>query len=458
MVPYRVIVAIMKMRSCRVAETRPRRMSSEPPLPTFLETLRRSQLFDSATLQRWIAEKNSLSSQQLADQLIAAGELTHYQAEKLLRGRADGWVIGPYVVLAPLGRGGMGTVVYLARDRRAAQALGDTAFVALKLLPRRKALENPRALARLRREGALGARVRHPHVVRTLSYREEANVYCLALEFIPGQTLRERVLRRGPLPVAEASRIFADVAAGLAHLHDHGLIHRDVKPANIMIRPDGPAVLLDLGLAMALGEPLPNDPSIAGGPGYTVGTMDFIAPEQAINAVAVGPAADLYSLGGALYYALTGTVPFPASDSKSKILRHHRDPVPIIPHIPAAINQLIQQLMAKSPSDRPPSALAVQQWLLPWAGAIHPGPAINPVALADAPGIDETLWETAPGDEPAACRESDSPSSFECGNSPSCSETDWPARVSESPWAFLLIMSCILALAGSLMVIFRFLR
>ncbi len=433
-------------------------MSSEPPLPTFLEILRRSQLFDSATLQRWMAEKNGLSAQQLANQLIAAGELTHYQAEKLLRGRTDGWVIGPYVVLAPLGRGGMGTVVYLARDRRAAQALGDTALVALKLLPRRKALENPRALARLRREGALGERVHHPHVVRTLAYREEVNIYCLALEFIPGQTLRDRVLRHGPVPIAEATRIVADVAAGLAHLHDHGLIHRDVKPANIMIRPDGQAVLLDLGLAMAMGEPLPSDPSIAGGPGYTVGTMDFLAPEQAVNAAAVGPAADLYSLGGTLYYSLTGTVPFPAPDSKSKILRHHRDPVPTIPHIPAAINHLIQSLMAKSPTDRPPSAGWVQQWLQPWAAAIHPAPHINPVALADVPGIDTTLWETAPGDEPAAGLEIDSRSSSERHNTQPWREPDGSARVSESPWAFLVILCGILAFAVSILVIFRFLR
>ena len=333
-------------------------MGDDPALDAFLATLRRSRLFEPGDLDRLAGRLRPDSARHFADALIRSGELTHYQADKLLRGRWQGLVLGPYSILAPLGRGGMGTVVYLARDRRMAESLGDTVLLALKLLPHRKAKEDPKVLARFRREMDLGRRVNHPNVVRTIVAGDLDEVHFLALEFVPGKTLRQVVGQGGPLPVGEAARIFADVAAGLAHIHERGLVHRDVKPANVMVRPDGRAVLLDLGLALAPGEPLPHDPAIAGGRGYVVGTMDYIAPEQARNATEVGPAADLYGLGCTLYYALTGKPPFPAEGTKQKVRRHRHDPAPVARERAAGVRPIGSPAHGEDPGRRPASAAA----------------------------------------------------------------------------------------------------
>jgi serine/threonine protein kinase len=245
----------------------------------------------------------------------------------------------------------------------------------------------------------LGRRVDHANVVRTVAAGDVADVHYLALEFVPGKTLRQLVTQNGPLSVGDAARVGADIAAGLAHVHERGLVHRDVKPGNIMVRPDGRAVLLDFGLALAPGEPLPDDPAVAGGRGYVVGTMDFLAPEQAKNAVGVGPAADLYALGCTLYFALSGALPYPAEGAKAKVLRHRDDPIPTIPTGPPEFAALVKSLMAKKPAGRPASAARVRELLLPWATAARGGAAIDALAAADEPGIDSVLWEAAPGDE-----------------------------------------------------------
>jgi serine/threonine protein kinase len=373
-------------------------MAADPSLEAFLATLRRSRLFDAPELDRLAAKARPESARAFADALIRNHELTHYQADKLLGGRWQGLVIGPYCVLAPLGRGGMGTGVYLARDRRAAESLGDTELLALKLLPH-KMVTDPKVLTRFRREMELGRRANHPNVVRTFAAGDQDEIHYLALEFVPGKTLRQLVSQKGPLDVGDAARIFADVAAGLEHLHERGLIHRDVKPANVMVRPDGRAVLLDLGLAFAPADPLPADPTIVGGRGYVVGTMDYLAPEQAKDSTRVVPATDLYGLGCSLVYALTGSAPFPAEGTKQKLLRHRSDPPPDIPDVPVEFVRIIYRLMAKSPEERPASAARVRELLLPWATAARALTHVDALTAADAPGLDSGLWDAAPGDE-----------------------------------------------------------
>ncbi len=372
---------------------------ADPPLGTFLATLRRSRLLEPAELDRFAARHSPGSAREFADALVRTSTLTHYQADKLLRGRWQGLVLGPYTVLAPLGRGGMGTVVYLARDRRQSEALGDSELVALKLLPNRKGVQDSKVLIRFQREMELGCRVGHENVVRTFAAGEMDDVHFIALEYIPGRTLRQLVLDSGPLAVGDAARVFADVAAGLAHIHERGLVHRDVKPSNVMVKPDGRAVILDLGLAYAPGEPLPADPTIVGGRGYVVGTMDYLAPDQARDASAVGPAADLYGLGCALMFTLTGSVPFPAKTTMEKVRRHRTDPPPKLEHIPPGFARIVHHLMAKVPSMRPGSATEIRDLLLAWATAPAARSTVDAVTLADAPGRDAGLWDAAPGED-----------------------------------------------------------
>lgn len=374
-------------------------MTADPSFAKFVTTLRQSRLIDAPDLDRLVARHAAPSGGAFAEALIGSGVLTHYQADKLLRGLWQGLVLGPYHILAPIGRGGMGTVVYLARDRRQSAALGDVELVALKLLPHRKTAHDWRILARFKREMDLGRKVAHPNVVHTLAAGEIDAVHYLALEYVPGRTLRQVVLDGGPLPVGDAARIGADVATGLAHVHERGLIHRDLKPANIMVRPDGRAVVLDLGLALASDEQAPHDPTIVGGRGYVVGTMDYLAPEQAVDAAAVGPPADLYGLGCVLVFALTGAVPFSAATTKEKVQKHRTAPPPALDGVPVAFRQIVHRLMAKDPGRRYGSASEVREVLASWATAAQARSAVDAITLTDTPHGDAGLWDTAPGED-----------------------------------------------------------
>jgi serine/threonine protein kinase len=337
-----------------------------------------------------------------ADHLVAADKLTHFQAEKLLRGRWQGFFLGPYVVLAPIGRGGMGAV-YLARRRD-----GPGGLLALKILSHKRARAEGRTLARFRREMEIGRYLEHPNVTRTFDAGEVDGTYYIAMEYVPGLSLRELVEGGGPLSVPDAARVFADVAAGLSHAHARGLVHRDLKPANVMVTPDGRAKVLDLGLAIMVGEELPDDPAILGTKGYVLGTMDYIAPEQTTDPTAVGPAADLYALGCSLYFVLAGVPPFPGGTSQQKIRwQRAEEPPPLTQFnsaVPDAFVGLVRWLMAKRPGDRPASADAVRGELLHWAGESVSRPAGDPavhstretVAAVDTPGSDPELWDAEP--------------------------------------------------------------
>ncbi len=337
-----------------------------PTIEDFLETVARSGLLDrtqalSALENVPPAQKDD--SRALADQLVRSGKLSRFQARKLLLGVSKGLIFGPYQILSLIGRGGMGKV-FLARDSRNGE------LRALKVLPPSKARSKDRLLARFQREMELSQIVAHPHLCRTYEVGKMYGVYYLAMEFIPGQTLSRLVGAEGPLTVARTARLMAEVAAGLEHAHLQGLIHRDLKPGNIMITPHEHAKVLDLGLALMEGEPA-DDPSITGGQGYVVGTMDYIAPEQTYDATAVDARADVYSLGCTLYFALTGQPPFPGGTSIEKIYRHRKDePEPLRklrPEVPVGFAMLVEQMMAKKPEHRLASAGEAEAKLLLWA-------------------------------------------------------------------------------------------
>lgn len=331
----------------------------------FLRSVLRSGLLDRATLQtelRAVPLDQRSDADVLAEHLIKIGKLTRFQAHKLLKGASVGLVLGPFHILAPIAKGGMGTV-YLARDTRSDH------MIALKVLPPRRAREEERLLARFRREMEMCQRVAHPHLAWTCEVGVCQGVYYIAMEYIPGKSLFRLVADEGPLPVPRAARLFAEVASALDHAHARGLIHRDLKPSNIIVTPNDHAQLLDLGLALMEGEDAHRE--IIGGQGYVVGTMDYIAPEQADNAALADARSDLYGLGGTLYYALTGRPPFPGGSALEKIQRHRdEDPEPVPnfnTNVPPAFIGLMRKLMAKNPDKRPASAAAVREELLTWS-------------------------------------------------------------------------------------------
>jgi serine/threonine protein kinase len=255
-------------------------------------------------------------------------------------------VLGEYEVLGPLGAGGMGEV-YRARHRR----LGK--LVALKVL-RRTQPASDQALARFRREMEAVGQLDHPHLVEAHDAGEQDGVVYLVLKLIEGIDLRRLVEERGPLPVAEACDLVRQAALGLQYLHERGLVHRDVKPANLMRTPAGTVKVLDLGLARWRWA--------AGGDELTVahmvlGTPDYLAPEQIENAAGTDIRADLYGLGATLFYLLTGKAPFAHHDrAPAKLKAHGTEPPPDVrslrPDVPPDLAGLVARLLAKQPEQR----------------------------------------------------------------------------------------------------------
>jgi serine/threonine protein kinase len=348
-----------------------------PAVDDFLKTILRSGLLGREQLQE--ALRDAPRGQRdnpdvVAAHLVKAGKLTRFQARKLLLGTPLGLVLGPFHILAPLGKGGMG-MVYLARDRRSQQ------LVALKVLSPKRAQEE-RVLARFRREMDMCQRVAHPNIAWTCEVgKQPPDIYYIAMEYIPGKSLSRLATGEGPLPVPRAARLLAEVAAALDHAHHQGIIHRDIKPSNIMVTPNDHAKLLDLGLALVRGESGAAR-EVVGGQGYVVGTMDYISPEQADDPSKVDAQSDLYSLGCTLYYAVTGRPPFPGGTSAEKIQRHRTEeptPIPQLnPNVPPAFIGLVRRLMAKKPAQRPPTAAAVREELLAWSGGETPLPMDRP--------------------------------------------------------------------------------
>jgi serine/threonine protein kinase len=274
--------------------------------------------------------------------------------------------LGEYDLDDLLGGGGMG-LVYRARHRR----LGK--LVALKLLPA-NAQDSPERVARFLREmRALGG-LKHPHVVEAHDAGEHDGVVYLAMELVEGIDLSKLVQQRGPLPVTEACELARQAAVGLHHLHEHGLVHRDLKPSNLMRTTDGTVKILDLGLARwRAGE----DGGLTDA-GQSMGTPDYLAPEQVRDATTVDGRADLYGLGGTLFYLVTGKAPFAHRESGYDKMEAHCNELPPDvrtrrPEVPAALAELIQRLLAKKPQDRPASAAEVAATLATWTG---PAPSV----------------------------------------------------------------------------------
>jgi tRNA A-37 threonylcarbamoyl transferase component Bud32 len=257
-------------------------------------------------------------------------------------------VLGEYELLERLGTGGMGEV-YKARHRRLNK------LVALKLL-RMGARGSVDSVGRFLREMRAVGGLDHPNVVEAHDAGEQGGVVFLVMKLVEGTDLQQLVRQRGPLPVAEACDLARQTALGLQHIHERGLVHRDMKPSNLMCLADGTLKILDLGLARWRTE------AAAGGElteaGQVLGTPDYLAPEQVDDAAAVDIRADLYGLGGTLFYLLTGQPPFAQhSNLFAKLEAHRCEPPADVrterPEVPEKLARLIGRLLAKRPEDRP---------------------------------------------------------------------------------------------------------
>ncbi len=342
-------------------------------IEAFLELVGRSEVAEpnriTAYLERLRAE-NGLPSEpgRLAGLMVRDGLLTQFQAEQILAGRYRGFHVGKYKVLERLGSGGMGTV-YLAEHKFMRRR------VALKVLPRSKA-SDPASLERFYREAKAVAALDHPNIVRAYDIDQDGDLHFLVMEFVDGANLHDLVKSKGPLDIPRAAHYITQAATGLQHAHLVGLVHRDIKPGNLLVDRSGTVKLLDMGLARFF-----NDEEESVTKKYdenVLGTADYLAPEQALDSHSVDIRADIYSLGGTLYYLLTGKSPFADGTVAQKLIWHQtRRPKPVRElraDIPDSVVAILDKMLAKSPDERYQTPEEVLEALKPWAQGTPPPP------------------------------------------------------------------------------------
>jgi len=312
-------------------------------------------------------------SRTLAKELMQRGWLTVYQVNQLFQGNGKDLVLGTYRILDLLGEGGVAQVFR-------AHCTREKSLVALKVV-RKEFLSNAEAVRQFQQEAKTIASLSHPNIVRTIEADQVNGVHFLAMEYVEGMDLNKLVRLSGPLPFPQACDYIRQAALGLQHAHERCLVHRDIKPANLfLVTPSGtsleqtplpgtggakkvvplgaPIKILDWGLAdmrlpMATGQ---QEPANTLQREETIGTADYLAPEQAMDATKVDIRADLYSLGCAFYYLLTGQPPFAGGSLLQKLLKHREaQPKPLEEtrsDVPAGLQAIVDKMMAKKPEDR----------------------------------------------------------------------------------------------------------
>ncbi|MBL9123380.1 MAG: serine/threonine protein kinase [Planctomycetaceae bacterium] len=367
------------------------------------------------------APAQHLADEQLANRLVEEGLLNRWQATEILRGHSK-FYLGPYRLLDSIGQGGMGQV-YKAEHTIMGR------IVAVKVLPLHKA--SPEAVTGFMREIRAQAQLDHGNLVRALDAGYDRKVHYLVTEYVPGTDLRKLVRRQGKLGMAAAASIISQAAIGLEHAHESGLIHRDVKPGNILVTPEGRAKVSDLGLIAFLD----NDPVPGWQKNKTVGTADYLSPEQIKSPGNLTPASDIYSLGCTLYYTVTGKVPFPGGTQREKSLAHCQarpiDPRRFNPELSDEFVDVIWAMMEKDVSQRISSAAEVVARLAPWVT----GEQLALAAYQSGSGVLQGATPPpvrAGGSLPPSGSLSDTQPSFDFGPYPSTTGDESPSQGSQA--------------------------
>jgi serine/threonine protein kinase/DNA-binding beta-propeller fold protein YncE len=361
-------------------------------------------------------------------------------------------MLGNCRILEQIGQGGMGTVY------RAFQPSLDR-VVAVKVISP-LLVGDSTALTRFRREAQTVASFRHVNILTVYDFGEQDGVTYLVSEFAAGGTLRSRM--GAPVALPDAVTLLRPIASALDYAHARGVVHRDVKPANVLIHADGTLVLSDFGLALQPSGPRAQQLTASG---LLVGTPAYMAPEQGRHSQ-VGPSADLYALGVIAYELLTGSVPFSGETPLSTMLAHIQDPLPPArernPALPPAVESVLQQALAKQPEARFATAAALVQALdnAAHAGAITSAEATL-LAIPPPPSQTPTV-QASFSPPPAAHSESLAPadrSSPAPLPPPPVDPLDLPAPASPPRprpiWRRLALSACILAIAGAVIVLLR---
>jgi len=360
-------------------------MSAPSTVEELLGLIRKSGMVEETKLNAYLTRRQGgrglpAEAQEAAEGMVADGLITNFQAEQYMLGKWRGFTIGKYKLLERVGVGGMGQVFlceHMFMKRR----------VAVKVLPPAKA-EQPAALGRFYREARAAGSIEHPNIVRTHDIDQDGNLHFIVMEYVDGSNLLDIVKKFGPLNIGRAVSYIRQTAIGLEFAFQGGIIHRDIKPGNILVDRFGLAKLLDMGLARFYNDNADNltqkyDDKIV------LGTADYVAPEQVANSHAVDIRADIYALGASMYFMLAGHPAFPNGTVSQKLLWHRtKDPTPIRqirPEVPEGLAAIVEKMMRKDPAARYQTpaevAIALEKYL---PEEVELPPAIEMPALSSA--------------------------------------------------------------------------
>ncbi|MDM4016278.1 serine/threonine protein kinase [Roseiconus lacunae] len=351
----------------------------------FLELVEKSRLVDPAKQQRLVEKireqldgKLPGDAKTLARVFEKKGLLTDWHLEKLLAGKYKGFFLGKYKLLGHIGTGGMSSV-YLAEhtglhDRRA-----------IKVLPKKRVADSS-YLARFQLEAKAIASLNHPNIVLAHDIDNEGDVHYIVMEYVDGLDLQALVKRDGPLDPSTAADVIAQAARGLSHAHSKGIIHRDVKPANLLLDSNNVVRLLDMGLALMGAE---DDESLTVANNENVlGTADYLAPEQALNSHSVDHRADIYGLGCTMYFVLTGQPPFNQGTLAQRIAMHQKEMPKAIRQlradVPGELEGICVKMIQKDPKFRYQTADDVAEVLEKYVAKVPRGQKVT-IGLGDKP-------------------------------------------------------------------------
>ena len=363
----------------------------------FVWDLRRSALIDRGQLDQLVSEflkrNPRAEAPALAEYLVQQGTLTAFQAERVLNGKSQGLVLGPYVLLDAIGAGSMGQV-YKASSKN------DQELYAVKVLPRRSMWNVRLARRQVRSFGNFTQAA----VVPFVDVGTAGSTHYLAWPYVEGTPLSKLLEDRGKLAPQESAYYVMQVAEGLEACHQRGILHGLLKPSNLLIALDGQVKVLDFGIGALLGE---TDSESVVDTMSTANTMasglDCASPESIMDPTKLSPASDQYSLGCVLYACLTGRVPFPGNNAVEKMMFHQtREPdsiSEIAPEVPNEYIEVVTRLMKKNPGERYPSITDAIVALRPLASKFAPPPVAR---LASPPQPASPARPRANGKPPSA--------------------------------------------------------
>ena len=317
----------------------------------YCQRLINSKLMDDEQVGQLKQRITANDARSFAVQLVSKKQLTRFQATVLLEGREMPLVLDRYVLLAEIGAGGMGAV-YKALHQQMDRV------VALKILPK-EAVDSPDKVKRFQREVKAAAKLEHPNIVTAFDATESNGTHFLVMSYVKGNDLAETVRKQGSVSAAKAVSYITQAASGLEHAHKLGIVHRDIKPGNLLLDKKGNVQILDMGLARIENADPEYDKTVSQEltqAGMVMGTIAYMAPEQALDTSTADAQSDIYSLGCTLYYLLMGKAPYIEDTMMKTIMAHREADIPSLcgerNSVPAELDAIFQMMVAKQPEDR----------------------------------------------------------------------------------------------------------